>query len=425
MGLSACCQIFEDIVDPGKKERERAIQEQKQKKEEEKKKLEEIEEKKRLFSEERERKDIKILDNIEKLVPKYIDKYKPFPANKNAKLSFEKKPFMEGTNRNIIKIDTWKKIDNYATKIDEDKYGIMYQEESIGKNFLDIYDCLTQKFLYRITDINGDSVKFLVRLKDGTHYFETFNENNNGILKIIEDKGYQVLYNIYLKGGLLQLHDERIITIEFNYQEKNCFLSLYEKDNDGVYKKIKEKLINEEIYNFIQVRENLLVTKNMDYIYFLEINTLNLLKKITYLSRNNVLVLLNKNYLLLNSLSGSYNMFNLIDIDSMELIKHYSKEELKRLKNKIPASIIPLDIIDSFKLPNGSAIIKIREGMFYPPETNTLVIFWNEKEKEVYYDRTIIDSIPNHGQIDSFIVFEKHNALLFTIGDEKNLYFKN
>lgn len=63
--------------------------------------------------------------------------------------------------------------------------------------------------------------------------------------------------------------------------------------------------------------------------------------------------------------------------------------------------------------------------MFYPPKTNTLVIFWNEKEKEVYFDRTIIDSIPNHGKIDSFIVFEKHNALLFTIEDEKNLYFKN
>ena len=123
----------------------------------------------------------------------------------------------------------------------------MYQENSICKKFLDIYDCLTQKFLYRITDINGDSIKYLIRLKDGTHYFETFNENNNGILKIIEDKGYQVLYNIYLKGGLLQLHDERIITIEFNYKEKNCFLSLYEKDNDEIYKKIKEKLINEQI----------------------------------------------------------------------------------------------------------------------------------------------------------------------------------
>ena len=289
---------------------------------------------------------------------------------------------MEGTNRNIIKIDTLKKIDSYATKIDEDKYGIMYQENSICKKFLDIYDCLTQKFLYRITDINGDSIKYLIRLKDGTHYFETFNENNNGILKIIEDKGYQVLYNIYLKGGLLQLHDERIITIEFNYKEKNCFLSLYEKDNDGIYKKIKEKLINEQIYNFIQVRENLLVTKNMDYIYFLEINTLNLLKKITYLSRNNVLVLLNKNYLLLNSLSGNYNMFNLIDIDSMELIEHYSKEELNGLKNKIPASIIPTDIIRSFKLHNGSAIIKIKVGKFYPPKTNTLLFFGTKKKKK-------------------------------------------
>ena len=163
----------------------------------------------------------------------------------------------------------------------------------------------------------------------------------------------------------------------------------------------------------------------MDYIYFFEINTLNFLKKITYISRNNVLVLLNKNYLLLNSLSGSYNMLNLIDIDSMELIEHYSKEELNGLKNKIPASIIPTDIIRSFKLPNGSTIIKIKVGMFYPPKTNTLVIFWNEKEKEVYFDRTIIDSIPNHGKIDSFIVFEKHNALLFTIDNEKNLYFKN
>ena len=150
-----------------------------------------------------------------------------------------------------------------------------------------------------------------------------------------------------------------------------------------------------------------------------------MVKKITYLSRHNILVLLNKNYLLLNSISGSYNKFNLIDIDSMVLIEHYSKEELNGLKNKIPASIIPIDIIQSLELPNGRVIIKLKVGMFYPPKTNNLVIFWNEKEKEVYYDRTIIDSIPDYDKIDSFIVFEKHNALLFTIGNEKNLYFKN
>lgn len=425
MGLSACCEIIEDIVDPGKKERERAIQRQKEEEEEEKKRLAEIEEKKRIFSEERERKDIKVLGNIENLVPKYTDRYKPLPGNRYAKLSFEKKPFMEGTNIVYKTIDTLKNLDSYATKIDEDKYGIMYHEKSIDKRFLDIYDCLTQKFLYRITDINGDSIKYLIHLKDGTHYFETFNENNNGILKIIEDKGYQVLYNIYLKGGFIQLHDERILTIDYNFQEKNCFLSLYEKDNNGIYKKINEKFINENIYDFIQVRENLLVTKNMDYIYFFEINTLNMVKKITYLSRKNVLVFLHKKYLLLNSLSGSYNKFNLIDIDSMQLIKYYTKEELNGLKNKISTSIIPIDVIQSINLPNGTVILKLRVGFFYPPQTNTIAFFWNEKEEEVYFDRTIIDSIPEHGKIDSFIVFEKHNALLYTIGDEKNLYFKN
>ena len=55
--------------------------------------------------------------------------------------------------------------------------------------------------------INGDSIKYLTSLKDGTIYFETFNENNNGILKIIEDKGYQFLYNIYLNGNKILLHD--------------------------------------------------------------------------------------------------------------------------------------------------------------------------------------------------------------------------
>ena len=421
MGASGCFQIIEKICDPGKKEREMELQRQKEEKEKKKKK--ELEENKNKFYEERERRDIKILDSIENLIPKYTNRYKPLPANKNAQLSFAKKPFMEGTNIKYIKIETLEKLNNYATKIDEDKFGIMYYEESIDKRFLDIYDCLTQKFLYRITDINGDSIKYLTSLKDGTIYFETSNENNNGILKIIEDKGYQVLYNIYLKGELIQLHDERIITLDYNFEEKNCFLTLYEKDNNGIYKKIKEKFINENIYDFIQVRENLLVTKNMDYIYFFEINTLNMVKKITYLSRDNVLVFLHKNYLLLNSISGSYNKFNLIDINSMQLIKYYNKEELNGLKNKIPASIIPIDVIQSINLPNCTVILKLRVGMF--SMTNTVAFFWDEKEEEVYFDRTIIDSIPDHGKIDSFIVFEKHNALLYTIGDEKNLYFKN
>ena len=207
MGVAGacCCEIVELIVDPGRtrknREFQRKIEEEERLREIEKEKAKE--ERKKAFCEERERKDIKILENIEKLEPKYTDLYKPLPANKNAKLIFAKKPYIEGNSEKEIKIEIFKSFDNYPIKIDEDKYGIMYSEKELNMNFLDIYECLTQKFLYRITDINGDSIKFFVQLKDGTYYFKTFNESNNGIIKIIKDLGYQVIYNIYIEGGLL------------------------------------------------------------------------------------------------------------------------------------------------------------------------------------------------------------------------------
>ena len=174
MGVAGdcCCLIVEEIV-PGikeKKERERLRirqeEERNKKIEEERKK----EEQKKKFCAERERNDIKILDNIENLEPKYTDLYKPLPPNKNAKL-FEKKPFMKGTNEIRKVIKTLEDFDNFVIKIDEDKYGIMYSIENFDKKFLDIYDCLTQKFLYRITDIKGESIKYFFPLKDGTFYF--------------------------------------------------------------------------------------------------------------------------------------------------------------------------------------------------------------------------------------------------------------
>ena len=57
--------------------------EKKLKEEEKRKKLEEMKNK---FIAEMERNDLKILNNIEKLEPKYTDLYKPLPPNRNAKL---------------------------------------------------------------------------------------------------------------------------------------------------------------------------------------------------------------------------------------------------------------------------------------------------------------------------------------------------
>ena len=216
MGVSCCFQIFED---PNQREKERQQYEERLRKIEEEKKLKEEEKKKKLeevknkFIVEMERNDLKILDNIEKLEPKYTDLYKPLPPNRKAKLSFTKKSFMAGPNEKMTKIETMP-FSNYVIKIDEDKFGIMYYGDLFGlnKSFLDVHDFSTQKFLYRIRDINGDNIDKMKALKDGTFYLGTHNKNNSGIIKIIKDIGYQVLYNIYMEGSLYILDDERILT---------------------------------------------------------------------------------------------------------------------------------------------------------------------------------------------------------------------
>ena len=73
----------------------------------------------------------------------------------------------------------------------------------------------------------------------------------------------------------------------------------------------------------------------MDYIFFYEINTLNLLNKIYYYSRSNELALLNKKYLIVCSSSGSLNRFNLINIDTREIIKYFCSDEEEYKKNSI------------------------------------------------------------------------------------------
>ena len=225
---------------------------------------------------------------------------------------------MTGPNEKMIKIEALA-FDNFVIKIDEDKFGIMCAgfRFALKKHFLDVHDFLTQKFLYRIRDINGDNINNFIPLKDGTSYFETFNKDNSGIIKIIKDIGYQVLYNIYFEGGFYILHDERIIT------KTDKLLSLYEKDNEGIYKKIKEKSLDAKLDDFKQVREKVMAGINTSYIYFFDIDSLSVIKQIEYINRReNEFVLLNKKFLLVNNLCLTSNSYNLVDIDSMKLIEY-------------------------------------------------------------------------------------------------------
>ena len=67
----------------------------------------------------------------------------------------------------MIKIKKLDNMDNYyVKKIEENKYGILC--------IIDVYDCycLNHNFLYRITDNNGSSIKYIYILKDGILYIK-------------------------------------------------------------------------------------------------------------------------------------------------------------------------------------------------------------------------------------------------------------
>ena len=237
------------------------------------------------------------------------------------------------------------------------------------------------KFLYRITDINGSSIKYLNNLKDGTLYIETLN-NNSYIIKIIEDKGYQILYNIEIRGKKEFFHDEKILSNDIGYN--SITLALFEKDNNGIYKKTIEKVVNDVVYYFIQVRENIMASNNMDYIFFYEINTLNLLNKINYCGRSNRLALLNENYLIVCSISGSLNRFNLIEIDTREFIRYFCSDEEEYIKNPSSKSCIHEDIKDSYNLPDGSVVLKMISAINVfknSPNYYYYSVHWDEKKK--------------------------------------------
>jgi hypothetical protein len=412
MGLTAanCLNIYNE-EDEKRKQEERLKQYAENLKKEE-------EERKKKFEEERNRKDLKVLDNIEKLNINKNEFYKPLPPNKNLKFFFEKSPFMDGPKETIIEMNVLKDFSNFVIKFDESKYGIVYYLPNFDKRFVDIFECSNQKFLFRITDINGDSIKYIRKLIDGTHYIDTY--NHQYIIKIIKDIGYQVLYEIQMKGNLLFLHDEKILSVEI-IGKNNSNLSLFEKDNNGIYKKTKEKLFMIVVCNCIQVRENKIVSKNMDYIFFFEINTFDIIVVIKYLSRPNRMVLLSDKFLLVNSISGSPNRFNLIDIDLMKIKVYFTEDE--KSEDYEPC-IITDDIVDSYKLPNGYVIVKLqRVGV---GNIAYMFVHWNEEANFISFKPNFnLRQFNDIQNISSFLVFKEYNLLIVNKGNSHYLYFKN
>ena len=73
---------------------------------------------------------------------------------------------------------------------------------------MDVYDLQTNTFIFRIKPIDGGEKIILINLIDGTFLF--LGDKKNYIISIIDNKGYQIHYELDIKDLRIQLCDERL-----------------------------------------------------------------------------------------------------------------------------------------------------------------------------------------------------------------------
>ena len=140
----------------------------------------------------------------------------------------------------------------------------------------------------------------------------------------------------------------------------------------------------------MQVREKVIAGLNCSYIYFFDIDSLSVIRRIQYINRwVNKLVLLNKKYLLVKRLPGSSNDYNLVDIDSMKLAEYYTKDELYRIRNNLSnfAGLNMRDIESSYNLQNGHVIISFFWVMYH--KYSIYNFYWDEIDEAIYVDYSL------------------------------------
>jgi hypothetical protein len=88
-------------------------------------------------------------------------------------------------------------------------------------------------FTYRIREINGERLNLIKPLVDGT--LIVYGKTKRYIIAINEDKGYQILYETNIPIICINIHDEKLVC-----RDQNSNISLWEKNEDGIYQKIRE-----------------------------------------------------------------------------------------------------------------------------------------------------------------------------------------
>ena len=360
------------------------------------------------------RTNIRVLENIEKLNLEGINLFKPKQGPKNKKFSLFRKKFTPTSNRQFKKIET---IFNecYIKEFVNDKFQIWYLCRQTLTSFVDIFSS-NGLFLYRIKEINGERFISIEPLVDGT--LLVIGKIKNYIIAIIEDKGYQVLYETDISNLLLKAHDEKLVC------GNNSTLSLWEKNEDGIYQKTKEK--HGDIgSNFTQVRANMMATRNKERISIYKIDTLEIIKIIYYQSYlETCMGALTENILLMTpDYINPYkrNYLSLVDLDNFEVVEFKTldvrKEEEYYEKYPFANKRVPqiFSIYDAKNLPDGTLTVAMiaKSNSFFTKSKQFMIHYkWNNSAQD-------IEEIDPNVQFKDCVCLEESDKLVI-LNEDRN-----
>lgn len=337
------------------------------------------------MNEEMARTDLNILLNADSMEDIKLVKLKPAVKKK---FQFIKKKFKPISARQKYNLKFNTELSKFASAID-------FKENRVGLsnyNFIDVFDSSNDNFLFRFKPFNDDKIMFVDPLLDGTFLYrgrkglQDLNPIFNcKIVSIIENKAYQIHYEFEMNSFKIQLSDERLL------DSKHCTLGLYGKDSTGKFQKTLEKEIQNSgtsLSDFHQVRDNLIIATGLNLIYFIEINTLNVIDVLGNEVDYQALGFVAENLCIVKN-SNKKRQYALIDINKRKIIDYATEserqgEETKREREKrgLSYDISTKDAIFSMEeLPDHSQIVCFKDIVYN--EVDYYQVYYDEESGEI------------------------------------------
>lgn len=356
-----------------------------------------MEENNKKMKEEMARTDLYVLQNAENMEGIKLVKLKPAVKKKFQFIKKKCKPIID---RQKYKLKFTNELSKYSSIQDfkENRYGID------NNTFIDVFDLSNDNFLFRFKPFNEDMYIYIYPLLDGTFLYDGRVNIMEAkfvykIFSIIENKAYQIHYEIEMLPFQIQLTDERIVGC------KHCTIALYAKDSTGKFQKTVENEIpnsKSSLCNFHQVRDNLLVATGFSSIYFIETTKLEVTNCLAHDSTQ-TLGFIAENLLIVKN-KYPKRQYALIDINKKQIIDYATKSEREaeetkkeRYKRGLSFDLLTKDeIIKMDELPDHSIIMSFEEIEY--KDFSYKHVYYDEKSGEIIEKEIPLERFPDNNK---------------------------